>query len=584
MTRSTHSVAADGEPSPEGDATLPPAEQFEPGDDSPDRDDPSDPAPGSDGVTTSTMGGETKRKRRRRGGVRRRKRPGREASAADEGAGVSPGEEAEPTHDSAGGASAAEGPEGPRRKRRRRRRRTGSGPAEGEVVAAGDDESGAGEGERSDDAQDAREAGQPERAGKRSRRRRGKRGGRRDTRQSSDEGPVEVETIPGESDELAGEDGELPELPDDAELVDGSEREQDGRRSRRGRKRGRPAAREPESDEPPSRKSRRNVILVNAVDREETRVAVVEDGRINEFQMTVRRHKSLVNDIYRGRVVNLEPAIGAAFIDFGQGRNGFLHTSDVLSAYGEADWKLDKLLTTKIDPEEWDSESSQPDVAVELSEVEAAEDLGEADEDADGPVHAATGDEHESSEELLAEGEELTVVEEEPAAVIAAPRSKPKEVRRERGKQRQRARPRLPITDLLKKGDQVVVQVTKDAIGDKGPTLTTYISIPGRYLVLMPSMDAHRRQPQDRGREGAPATQAHPREPRRPARHGRDRAHRGHRLHQGRAQARPRLPDAPVGGLRPATDAGPRPGGRCTRSPTSPSAPSATCSPTTPSR
>ena len=42
----------------------------------------------------------------------------------------------------------------------------------------------------------------------------------------------------------------------------------------------------------------------------------------------------------RGRVVNLEPAIGAAFVDFGQGRNGFLHTSDVLSVYGEKDFTL----------------------------------------------------------------------------------------------------------------------------------------------------------------------------------------------------------------------------------------------------
>ena len=63
---------------------------------------------------------------------------------------------------------------------------------------------------------------------------------------------------------------------------------------------------------------------------------------------------SVVNDIYRGRVVNLEPAIGAAFVDFGQGRNGFLHTSDVLSVYGDKDWSLDKLLTTSIDPDEWE--------------------------------------------------------------------------------------------------------------------------------------------------------------------------------------------------------------------------------------
>ena len=54
---------------------------------------------------------------------------------------------------------------------------------------------------------------------------------------------------------------------------------------------------------------------------------------------------------------------------------------------------------------------------------------------------------------------------------------------------RRRSRKKVPISDLLKVGDQVVVQVTKDAIGDKGPTLTTYISIPGRYLVLMPSME-----------------------------------------------------------------------------------------------
>ncbi|MFM7298049.1 MAG: Rne/Rng family ribonuclease, partial [Planctomycetota bacterium] len=53
---------------------------------------------------------------------------------------------------------------------------------------------------------------------------------------------------------------------------------------------------------------------------------------------------------------------------------------------------------------------------------------------------------------------------------------------------RTRGRPRHPISELLQKGQSVVVQITKDAIGDKGPTLTTYISIPGRYLVLMPSM------------------------------------------------------------------------------------------------
>ena len=129
------------------------------------------------------------------------------------------------------------------------------------------------------------------------------------------------------------------------------------------------AEREREPAKPALR--RQNVILVNAADREEVRVAVVENHQIVDFQLTVRKHKLLVNDIYRGRVVNLEPAIGAAFVDFGQGRNGFLHTSDVLSVYGDKDFSLQKLLSAKIDPDEWDRDDVQTDGAPEPREIQA---------------------------------------------------------------------------------------------------------------------------------------------------------------------------------------------------------------------
>ncbi len=247
---------------------------------------------------------------------------------------------------------------------------------------------------------------------------------------------------------------------DDGEPERESEREEGGRgRGRRRRRRGERATAESgdERAEAPLRRGKKNLILVNAADPEEQRVAVVEDGRIVDFQMTVRTENSVVNDIYRGRVVNLETAIGAAFVDFGQGKNGFLHTSDVLPAYGEKDWSLDKLLTTSLDPEDWEAGAEKPDD-------------GEAAEGAEGEAHAHVE------------------VEAEKDAGPSARRDRGGRKRRtERGK-RFRARPRLPITDLLKKGQMVAVQVTKDAIGDKGPTLTTYISIPGRYLVLMPSM------------------------------------------------------------------------------------------------
>ncbi|MCK6448824.1 MAG: Rne/Rng family ribonuclease [Planctomycetes bacterium] len=312
----------------------------------------------------------------------------------------------------------------------------------------------------------------------RRRRRRGRRGGRRKRGERGEPatGPVAVEIIPGEDDEFqrpagASDADELPELPDDAHLL-----------APEPSKRSRERHRREEDDEPerPSVPRRKNVILVNAADPEEVRVAVVEGHHVVDFQMTARRHKSYVNDIYRGKVVNLEPAIGAAFIDFGEGRNGFLHTSDVLSAYGEADWSLEKLLTTKVDPEEWDAGSSQPHIGVEMSDDELRAHEAAHAESADHSADAGEGGE--TSESGSTSGAADTV---HAPVVVKAP-AHPRESRR--GHKRMRARPRLPITDLLKKGDTVVVQVTKDAIGDKGPTLTTYISIPGRYLVLMPSM------------------------------------------------------------------------------------------------
>jgi len=349
----------------------------------------------------------------------------------------------------------------PRKKRKRSRGRKKAASVEGR--GARDEAEDAAAGERVPSAAAAHEpeewAGAEDGAPKR--RRRGRRGGRRRKRKP-DSGGV-AEGLPGEEDDLLDLPRAAPAEAPAAPATDGGgkRKRKRSRRKKKGlgegersaeapavaskarRRRGAPS--EPEVERTPEELAREQealrtqVILVNAVDREEKRVAVVEDGRIVEFLMTSESQKTLVNDIYRGKVVNLEPAIGAAFVDFGQGRNGFLHTSDVLALYGEKDFSLDQLLTSKVDPEDWDESSSQPDVGDEV------------------------GDDEESK-----------------------PEAKPSARDRQRG--RRRPRDRRPIGELIRVGDPVVVQVTKDAIGDKGPTLTTYISIPGRYLVLMPSM------------------------------------------------------------------------------------------------
>jgi len=134
-------------------------------------------------------------------------------------------------------------------------------------------------------------------------------------------------------------------------------------------------------------------------------------------------------------VVNLEPSIQAAFVDFGVGRNGFLHISD-------------------IEPEYF--RQGGHDLAKAMGPSEARRSPQRS-------VESAVGDEFDEG------------IEDEPHK----PRSS-----------RFGGRPRFkpPIQDILRRGDELLVQVIKEGIGTKGPTLSTYISIPGRYLVLMPAL------------------------------------------------------------------------------------------------
>jgi ribonuclease E len=141
-------------------------------------------------------------------------------------------------------------------------------------------------------------------------------------------------------------------------------------------------------------------MLINVSEGEECRIALLEDGQLEELYMERTSSTSHVGNIYKGRVTNVEPSIQAAFVDFGLGRNGFLHISDLMPTY-----------------------------------------FGRKGEDIQESV-----------------GRKLA------------------------------RRDRPPIQRCLRRGDEIVVQIIKEGIGTKGPTLTTYLSIPGRILVMMPGM------------------------------------------------------------------------------------------------
>ena len=74
-------------------------------------------------------------------------------------------------------------------------------------------------------------------------------------------------------------------------------------------------------------------MLINVLQHEECRIAIVENGMLEELYVERASHENYVGNIYKGRIVNIEPSIQAAFVDFGVGRNGFLHVSDVEPAY-----------------------------------------------------------------------------------------------------------------------------------------------------------------------------------------------------------------------------------------------------------
>src|SRR3954467_15202342 len=74
-------------------------------------------------------------------------------------------------------------------------------------------------------------------------------------------------------------------------------------------------------------------MLINVLQSEECRIAILENGVLEELYVERTGAESYVGNIYKGRIVNIEPSIQAAFVDFGVGRNGFLHVSDVEPTY-----------------------------------------------------------------------------------------------------------------------------------------------------------------------------------------------------------------------------------------------------------
>jgi ribonuclease E len=230
-------------------------------------------------------------------------------------------------------------------------------------------------------------------------------------------------------------------------------------------------------------------MLIDARHREETRVAVVKGNRIEEFDFESAEHKQLKGNIYLAKVTRVEPSLQAAFVDYGGNRHGFLAFSEIHPDYYQI-------------PRE-DREALLREER-EHAEEEAALRADFDDEDDDGHDHHDAGDgsvevveaTHHHDDEDESDGEAAESSDgggnetgngKDGGRRGRGRGGKGDDAAEELRRKRMALRRRYKIQDVIKRRQVLLVQVVKEERGNKGAALTTYLSLAGRYCVLMPN-------------------------------------------------------------------------------------------------
>ena len=176
----------------------------------------------------------------------------------------------------------------------------------------------------------------------------------------------------------------------------------------------------------------------------ETRVAILEEDQVVEVFIEREQSRGVVGNVYKGRVSKVLPGMQSAFVDLGLERDAFLYVTDVISPTEEA-----------LEDDDEGEISPSPAAGLEVDPADAAH--------ADAPA---------------GEGQ--------PAGDADAAKNGKSDRRGGRG---ERTAPTAKIEDLLREGQEVVVQVVKEPLGTKGARITSHLSLPGRFLVYMPTVD-----------------------------------------------------------------------------------------------
>jgi ribonuclease E len=188
-------------------------------------------------------------------------------------------------------------------------------------------------------------------------------------------------------------------------------------------------------------------IIIDAAHREETRVAVLDNGTLQDFDREAIAIKQIKGNIYLAKVTRVEQSLQSCFVDYGSDRHGFLPFGDIHPDYYQI-----------------------PEAERQRLKETIAPTLAKNEDEENSPSQAPRGnsDEHHDEDEAMVSGSYS--VEDETAGYSGNIHSLHK---------------RYNIQDVIKPGQLILVQVSKEERGNKGASMTTYISIAGKYCVLM---------------------------------------------------------------------------------------------------
>ena len=221
-----------------------------------------------------------------------------------------------------------------------------------------------------------------------------------------------------------------------------------------------------------------NKMLIDAAHPEETRVVVVRGNKIDEFDFESANRKQLRGNIYLAKVTRVEPSLQAAFVDYGGNRHGFLAFSEIHPDY----YQIPVADRQALLDEDRENESVSSDSDDEVSDASAA-DIPEEPGNEDEATDEVTA-ESDASEEADSDTDDDDTGDDTGEKVESLGAEDALEEIPQRRRKRRRD---YKIQEVIKRRQIILVQVVKEERGNKGAALTTYLSLAGRYCVLMPN-------------------------------------------------------------------------------------------------